>query len=471
MDDFGRVFFYQGKVFRKISPDKSSFCIELLNSNLFEKLKQKKYLPKTLITNQFEGEGLILEHHKILQTLQHEWSFSMFKEAAMMVLEVNEISNKHGYELKDAHTMNVLFQGINPVFVDIGSIDFKLNPSDKSWIAYDEFLNSFFIPLLFWSSGNHYVVRKLLESNFYKIQTTPNQTIYASGLLNLLNVPTSFYEFKIRSRILFNTKKRIKGIDIIVRFFRKIRKTIWLPSILKFSYEKKNIQFSSLYPLNTIKKTIKELDLPFLQTPWSGYHEINYGLPESLEGMEYKRFWDIIKLIKGEKEIKTVIDLAGNEGYFSIMLSREVALQRIIMADNDENAVDCAFLNIKRLGFKNITPILLNFMFTSDVEGTSQRLKSDLVVALAVTHHLILTDKYTLPAIFERLCSLSNAYVIVEFMPLGLWSPNSTINPTVPEWYSVEWFRAEYFNYFNLIIEKKLEKNRILFYGKKKMKV
>lgn len=69
----------------------------------------------------------------------------------------------------------------------------------------------------------------------------------------------------------------------------------------------------------------------------------------------------------------------------------------------------------------------------------AQRLGADIVIALAVTHHLILTQKVKLDTIVELLYSYSKRYVIVEFMPLGLWSEGAT-DVEVPDWYNLDWF-------------------------------
>ena len=107
-------------------------------------------------------------------------------------------------------------------------------------------------------------------------------------------------------------------------------------------------------------------------------------------------------------------------------------------------------------------------MFTPDIPGTCKRLACDLAIALAVTHHLLLTANFSLPAIFERLKAYSKRYVMIEFMPLGLWAINDKEEPAIPEWYTVEWFRYHFSQHFVLIKEEKLERNRIIFVGEKR---
>jgi len=462
VDDFGRVFFHKNRVFRKIAKEKENFCLELIGSEMFKELIEKELIPKTFVSNEFpESNAIILEHKKLIESLQHEWTFQMFKDAASTVLKINEICNKYGYELKDAHTLNVLFDHNKPVFVDIGSID--LVKSRESWFAYQEFLNSFFIPLLFWSKNELLIVRKLLESNFYRMFTIPSQKIEESGLYELLSVENHNYKFSFRNKVLFSTNNNLSFFRFCEKTANKILKIIFKRNNL-FQYNLKRNSLADFYPEKEIERNLDSLSKLNVNSQWKGYHGKFYN---TIENVNYSaRFKRLLEILNNLDDIETVIDLAGNEGYFSFLLSKEMKLKGIILVDYDENAINEAYLNSKKLGIKNVTPLLLNFMFTPDLKGTSKRLKSDLAVALAVTHHLILTDRFSLGAILERLIMFSNKYVAVEFMPLGLWSIESKIEQNLPEWYNLDWFRDEFVKYFDLIIEEQLEENRVIFLGK-----
>lgn len=466
VDDFGRVFFYEDRVFRLINKEKKEYCIELLNSDLFKILLEKKYIPFTKISDEFSTEDqLVLEHKKVVETLQHEWSFLMFKEAALKVFELNELCNKYGYELKDSHTLNVLFDNINPLYIDFGSIS-KKSIKKTDWFAYIEYLNSFYLPLLFWSQNKHFIVRKLLESNFYKLYTIPEQSIENTGLLKIIGVNFKKYNYKFKNFKLFEANEKVSFFTFISKSINYLYKIIFKRKSCVLGYNLNTLK--DYFPQIRLKDNLSKLNSPNLASQWEGYHNNFYN---SIDEVNYSfRFRRLLDIINQYNDIKSIIDLAGNEGYFSILLSNNIKLERIILADYDENAIDKAFYNIKKLEIQNITPILLNFMFTLDQIGTSKRLKSDLVVSLAVTHHLILTGNYSLATIFERLSLYSNKYVMVEFMPLGLWSLNHKIEHELPKWYTLEWFRDEFENYFQLILEEKLEENRIVFFGKLKSK-
>lgn len=473
MDDFGRVFFQDGKVYRAIRTDKNEYCTNLLNSKLFQELLEKGYLPKTIISDlSVEHYGIILEHEVLLSTLQHEWTFSMLRDTALVIFNINKICNKHGYELKDSHLFNVLFRGTSPVWIDIGSIT-PVKVATSKWRAYKEYLSVAVIPLSFLSCGKIFIGRKLMESIHYGLTTLPNQNILQSGLLNLLPlkmVKTS-YRLSFREWKLFQTNTRSKFLsfasNLSTKFFRLLtrRNTV----LFKYCQDDWSKDLTDFFPQEENELYISSLPKPVSASLWQGYHQ-NY-LKEKDEVFYSDRFKRILEIIKSKKDIETVIDLAGNEGLFSQLLYENISnLKRIITTDYDENAIDFAYNKFKTLSTNKLHTVLLNFMYTPDMEGTQKRLRSDLVLALAVTHHLILTANYSLGAIFEKIRSYSNKYVMIEFMPLGLWSSKEENIPMVPDFYNLEWFRIEFNNYFELILEEKLERNRIIFFGMFKQK-
>lgn len=466
-DGFGRVFFHNGAVYRAIFPAETEYCDRLLKSNLFKELSEKKYLPETVLTSyNIPGYSQVLQHERLLEIAQHEWSFDMLKDAAMLVWEINNICNQHGYELKDAHTLNILFRGTQPVLSDLGSISPRKN--NNSWFAFEEYLSSFIIPLVCWSRGMTYLTRKLLESHFYQVVTLPSQSITESGILEMIPDFELKYSFCIKRKPLFSLRKDSK----LLKRFAKVGNSILSliigrpTSFFKFDFERTSLAAASSYfDREKLKENILKLDAPRSQSAWNAYHSQYYKTGDQIKFSE--RFETLANIIEQETNIKSVIDLAGNEGYFCSLLQRNNNLQKIILTDYDENAINSGYCRFKTGNDKRIHTAFLNFMFTQNQNDTEDRLRCDLAVALAVTHHLILSAGFSLQVIFERLAGFSNEYVLIEFMPLGLWAAGEVVRP-LPEWYNSKWFRDNFERYFQLINEQQTEQNRILFFGRKK---
>jgi hypothetical protein len=197
------------------------------------------------------------------------------------------------------------------------------------------------------------------------------------------------------------------------------------------------------------------------KTTWSNYHDeyinsVNINLIP-----RFDRIIDVLNTLN----LSSMIDLAGNKGVFSLLVAKNTSIKQIYCTDYDESAVDSLYIFVKNNGINKISPILLNFVcpiFESNAKG----LKADISVALAVTHHLLLTQSFSVDKVLRRIGVFSHRYVLVEFMPLGLWDGEKA--PPIPEWYRVEWFREKFKEQFNLLTEEQTEPNRIFFLGEKR---
>ena len=109
-----------------------------------------------------------------------------------------------------------------------------------------------------------------------------------------------------------------------------------------------------------------------------------------------------------------------------------------------------------------ITPLVHNVMMPDPIRCHRVReLAGDVVIALALTHHLLLTQGYQLDAILERIVAHGRRYMIIEFMPKGLWYRGS--GRPVPSWYTQEWFAAGLLRVGRILLSEKLEENRVVF--------
>ena len=123
IDDFGRVFSYDDKIFRGIYSKAAPIVAACFQTGLVDKLNERGLIPHTTIEPYtLPGYSFVLGHEKVDPvSYVFEWSFTMVKDAAVMVLDVLEELLKHGFTLKDAHPHNVLFKHNKPVWVDFTS--------------------------------------------------------------------------------------------------------------------------------------------------------------------------------------------------------------------------------------------------------------------------------------------------------------------------------------------------------------
>ena len=76
----------------------------------------------------------------------YEWSFGMLQDAALLTLRLTERLLADSVLLKDASAYNVLFAGVAPRFIDLGS--FAAYEAQAPWAAYGQFGDHFLAPLM-----------------------------------------------------------------------------------------------------------------------------------------------------------------------------------------------------------------------------------------------------------------------------------------------------------------------------------
>ena len=459
IDPMGFLFKYNNRIFRAINNVNRDTVLHLFKSGLIDELNSTDLIPNTTISNfLLEGFDLVLEHEKIdVVTYPTEWSFTMLKDAALLVLKVNKILNKYNYETRDSHGYNILFHHTTPKYVDIGS--FARKTSKKYWSGKDNFREFYFYPLYMWSKGNSVLAKQFLINDGKYLNTKDYEFfLYRYSLSRLL--PSKYLErFFYNLRLLRNIQKfKVDEIPIVKREKQK-RKLLKIFMFLS----KAGLVPNNHSNFNRLERRIKRIISPSVVTEWGEYHS-NLSEPELFaEGSRFGLIADQVKKLN----ISSVLEIAGNQGILSKELSKTI--KTVICSDIDENAVELMYQKTKKNADK-VYPVLLDFLspvyqslYYSESNSVFQRFKSEAVLALALTHHLILTRKTPIENIFEALLKYTTKYMFIEFMPLGLR------RGAVPDWYNLEWFRGHFKKYFNLLDEMPSEKDgsRILLIGEK----
>lgn len=458
IDPVGLLFVYKEKFYRAINDAAIDDILYLFDSGAIKELNDLNLIPDTKISDlKLEGFNLVLEHERIeIITYSAEWSFEMLKAAAKLVIEVNKVLFKYGFETKDAHYNNILFDKYIPKFVDIGS--FHRRKNNKYWECKDEYYRSFVYPLKIWASGNSQLARRSIsdpsslllryEFTLYKhpiLRAIPKSIIVKISYL--LEVLRNLSKFDLDNILIVHNPKLKRRI---LKILHKISQYGFLPN--------NNIN------LNRLERVIERIKRPLYATKWGDYHfKVNKDELFKAGG----RFDLIINLIK-EYKINEVFEVGGNQGMLSIELVKFI--DKVICSDYDEVAVDSMYTNLL-ITKTNITPVLLDIMHPIYLNNPfiekskpQVRLKSQATLVLAVTHHLILEQKKSIDEIFEAVLQYTKEYLFIEFMPNGIDK-----NP-VPDWYKFEWFKEHFEKYLDVLLIKTSTEDgsRILFLGRVK---
>jgi hypothetical protein len=161
-DPSGRLFRWNGEIYRGIRAEKAPFYSQLFKDGVMERLTERGLFVKSEITEfALDGYPLVVHHRAIpFPSYPNEWCAAMFKDATLAVLDLGLALARENLTLKDHHLWNLLFDGGAPVYVDLTSI--VPIQAGLRWPNYDKFCRSCLFPLLLMASGHERIARHLL---------------------------------------------------------------------------------------------------------------------------------------------------------------------------------------------------------------------------------------------------------------------------------------------------------------------
>lgn len=451
MDEVGVVFVSVNKVLRGIRQAYVPHALELLKTGLIDELVQKGLFPETEISDsKFPGYPLVLEHKKISPIIYpYEWSPEMLRRAAFCVLEVNQRANVYGYELKDAHPYNVVFNYCEAQYVDFGSFAKRKAPS--SWVAREEFVNCYYRVLQLAEKG---------LTNLFKHAFLISGRGFSGGEMKVALSPVySLLGARVTNKLLKFVAIYRMGPTLAEESFRRRFPNPLVRSLACHLLKSTHLPFRKA-DYSALKRKIRAIKFTS-DSEWGDYHSRTGHYAQDGSVILTDRMQWVVDVVKNLAPA-TILELAGNQGILSRALSKLPGVQHVICADYDEKSIDQLLIRVGNT--EKVYPACFDFMAVGQEHlqnGRTERFKSDMVIALAVMHHLVLTQGYAIESILKTLSSYTKKYLIIEFMPLGLWDGISA--PPVPGWYDEPWFVEHISEHFKIMNRTKLEDNRVVF--------
>jgi 2-polyprenyl-3-methyl-5-hydroxy-6-metoxy-1,4-benzoquinol methylase len=394
-DPSGFVFRSGDTYFRQVNQSYAGDYDLLMTSGLYKTLTDKKLLvPHTEYPENITGSSdwykTLLPEQLSFISYPYEWSFDELKDAALLSLRVMKIAVNHGMILKDATSFNIQFYQGRPVFIDTLSFE-KYDPSTP-WIAYRQFCECFLFPLLI--------------EHYRQIDTQKLLSVYLEGIpaqttAKLLPRKSKF-KLNIWLHVFLQSKVSANNNA------NKPKRTI------SFSREK----LSRL--LDSLESTIKPLRInTSVQTTWNNYYDETILSKDYLDAKE-KIFRDFISDINQGR----VMDVGCNDGYFSKILAEKNT--NVIAVDFDSQCINRLYVSAKSHAITSILPFCIDLTNPSPAVGFNhaerqsfaQRAKAELVTALALIHHLVLSKNVPLQEVAAMLAGLTNKWLVIEFVPL-----------------------------------------------------
>lgn len=392
-DPSGYIFTKDGEVYRQITPAGIDQYKSFMSSGLYETLVKKNYLLEHKeLPSSLAGEGLTIHPKQVdFISYPYEWSFAQLKDAALLTLYIQMEALRAGQSLKDASAYNVQFLNGRPVFIDTLSLE----PLEvgKPWVAYKQFCQHFLAPLALAA----YVDIRCIK--FFQTHIDGVPLDMASAMLPI------------------RTKVRL-GLLTHIHWHARTQSRY----ANRQSNEKKGRKVSRMAMMGLIDNLtgiVKKLQWNPKGTEWGDYYNFtNYDQ----EAFRHKK--EIVSAWLDKVKPQSVWDLGANDGTFSRLASDRGIPTKAF--DIDPIAVEKNYRNMRKQKEQHILPLLMDLTNPSPAIGwghverdsLQQRADVDLVMSLALVHHLAISNNVPLSNVANYLSSIGK-YLIIEFVPRG----------------------------------------------------
>ena len=440
-DPSGFIFEANGKLYRQVNQVYGEHYRLLMESGLYENLSKKQWLLPHVETNQNltaspDFYKTILPQYIPFISYPYEWCFEQLQDAALLTLQIMMVAMEHGMIIKDATPYNVQFLSGKPVFID--TLSFEKYDKSKPWIAYRQFCECFLFPLLI-SHYTAFEVHRLFAA-------------YPEG------IPSTITAGMLPGRARFSIRNWLH---------------VYLPASVSSRHSDKQIRFneSKLKRIIEHLKSVIQSIKPSTRnnSTWNNYYNESILSKEYLSSKE-----SLVQEMIQKIDLKSAIDLGCNQGLFSNLLIQKAG--NIIAVDADPSSISNLYKEV-RLGGTNILPLCIDLanppgnsgFKNQERESFMQRLKFDLILALALIHHLAIGKNIPLEKLADFF-SFTDRYLLIEFIPREDEKVQQLLadREDIFAGYNQNAFESAFSKYFQLLDKKRVNhSNRTIYLMKK----
>jgi hypothetical protein len=399
-DPVGSVFLAGDRIWRGIHQEYENDCLRILYNPSVQGMLGKKIVDTYRVEQGLPDYPLTLEQRRITPpSYCYEWPMLMLQDAAILTLEICADLNETGFVLKDGTPWNILFDGPRPLLVDFTSI--MPQEEDIPWVAYDQFFRQFVFPLLVGELVSGRASRALLLCSQNGI--SPDEITRFLPAFPWMKKPWLIKRLFLPMLAIDLARK--SGQD---KKIAEYRRSIPLKSTERITF------------FEDLKKEIQSLQFKTGKSHWSQYYEdINeFFTPGAFNGKQ-RLVADLVEHCKPA----TVVDIGCNQGGYAILAAQAGA--KVVAFDTDEDSVT-ALYHLARLKELNILPLVGDVLYPAPQAGwrgiefpsAPKRFRSQMALALALVHHLAITQIQTFDRIVKTLADYTDRWLITEFVPL-----------------------------------------------------
>jgi SAM-dependent methyltransferase len=404
-DPDGFVIDVDGRILRAVAGEKEAEIRELLAAPWVQRLIAEGALPGTVVLENpppvMDGmdRWLWLEHDTLLfPCYPHEISALQLFDAGRLTLRVAIEAAEQGWMLKDASAWNVLFSQGRAVFVDLLSFE-RPREMAGQWAPYGQFVRHFLLPLHL----------------YRKVRITPADifTRFRDGV-----TPERAYELLKGPQLVSLTSMELV---VLPKWLSKAGgRLIESQSRRKPSPRVPDVGMKLVSnTLRRLQRLLEALrpDSSTSESKWGSYEEDRHHYTDV--DLAAKREF----VQKGLADSRTVLDLGCNAGEFSLLAAEKG--RRVVAADSDHPALSRLYARIRDQRTL-ITPVVLDVARPTPAVGWQNREVAsfferatghfDCILFLGLIHHMLVSERASLPMLVNLLHSLKAKTVILEWV-------------------------------------------------------
>jgi hypothetical protein len=376
-----------------------------------------------------------------------EWPFSMLRDAALLHLDVMDMLIPKGFWLRDASAFNIQFDGQDLRLIDTLSVGKRV--PDSPWVAYGQFCSHFLAPLAM--------------AAFCDIRMFSLWRNYVDG-----------FPLDLAKKVLPARKKIRPGLFLHLVLHARYQASADRPEDIRKSEAKKRPKVTDqglAALIHSLRRTIKGLKWKRSSRIWERYEQIR-----SYEADDVNDKSAFVEAVVKRLKPKMVWDFGANTGEFSLTAARNGAF--VVSIDGDPACTEYQFQRLSgEGGARRILPLTMDLANPSPGLGWAgmerfslqQRGPVDMILALALIHHLVLSSYVPLSKVAEWFASLTD-HLLVEFVPPTDLMVQKLLKNRLEEALSYDFqaFQSAFGTFFTFLDQKELTNGRTLFLCKRK---
>ena len=441
-DPSGFVFQRGGVLFRQVNRDYQPVYDRLVTSGLDQALIAEGWLVPHREVDEAPFDpttsSRIIQPDRVpFISYPYEWSFGQLQAAALRTLEIQRRAMAAGLALKDASAFNIQFVAGRAVLID--TLSFEPYIEGSPWVAYRQFCQHFLAPLALMS----YVDPRAIAFLRFNLDGLP---------------------LDLTSRLLPWTTRLNPRLLVHLHWHARAQRAYGQGG--HAGHAGRFSRGALLGLLDSLQAAVASLRWAPDKTEWANYYaETNYTDAATTHKLR------LVADHLAETRPKLVWDLGANTGRFS-QLAADAGAETIAF-DVDPACVERNYRGVVQRGERRILPLLMDLANPSPALGWDHtergslldRGPADLVMALALVHHLAISNNLPLGRI-ASFFRQAGAQLIIEFVPKSDSQTQRLLAGRVdifPD-YTREGFEAAFANHFTIDrAERITESDRTLY--------